>query len=117
MKIELKRQFYAWLLLAVFVPTMVAATLHIHPSTVAIADECSACVNHQPHAGHLLSASASAHDCVLCQLLGSSFIIASTSLLAILLPCARQVQPFFAEQLPSSCALAHGSRAPPVWNR
>ena len=116
MKIGLKRQLYAWLLLAVFLPTMVAAALHIHPAT-AIVDNCSACVHHQPHAGHLLSASPGAHDCVLCQLLGSSFIVATTSLLAFLLPCARQVLPFFAEQLPSSCALAHGSRAPPVWNR
>ena len=116
MKIELKRQLYAWLLLAVFVPTMVAAALHFHPAAVLV-DECSACVHHQPHAGHLLSGSASAHDCVLCQLLGSSFIVATTSLLALLLPCDRHVQPCFAEQLPSRAALVHGSRAPPVWNR
>lgn len=77
MRKELKRQFYSWLLLLVFVPTVVAAALHVHSDYSEAQPDCTACVNHQAHAGHISNATGHLHDCVLCQLLQGSFLIAS----------------------------------------
>lgn len=77
MQNELKRQLNAWLLLLVFVPTMAAATLHIHNDYNDAETTCLDCANHHAHAGHLSNDSGHLHDCILCQLLQGSFLVAS----------------------------------------
>ncbi len=113
MQHELKRQLYAWLLLAVFVPTMVAAMLHVHDDIIGAQTECSACVNHQAHAGHLTAGSGHLHDCVLCQLMTMTFIIATTTLLHRLTSAPRLLLSALESTLPRAFYGEYDSRAPP----
>ncbi|MBR1755699.1 MAG: hypothetical protein IJ739_04160 [Bacteroidaceae bacterium] len=114
MKTERKRQLYAWVLLSVFVPAMALATLHVHESETSGNATCSACVNHQSHAGHLTSGIGHWHDCVLCQLLTTSFLVASTTLLPLLVPRHHCAPAVCTVLLPHRSGNTHGSRAPPA---
>ena len=75
---SVKRQWNAWILLAVMLSMTVLSSLHVHPELSATADNCSQCVNHIPHDGHLSATSQGAHQCVLCQFLTLTFVAAAT---------------------------------------
>lgn len=113
MRHEVRRQLTAWLLLAVFVPAVVAAALHVHGDAV-VETTCSACVHHQAHAGHLTAAAGCWHDCVLCQLMTSVFTVAAMALLAILVACHHALYPTLEVRVVPGTNKRHGSRAPPV---
>jgi hypothetical protein len=80
----MRRQIFAWLLLAVFLPMQVLLSLHIHetPQTVDIA--CNDCVHHNCH-GHLTTPASWVHDCVLCQFLTLPMLVAATVVVAVVL--------------------------------
>ena len=111
---ELKRQIYAWLLLSVFTPMMAIASLHIHEQEGGVDTTCSACVNHQAHAGHLTSGFGHMHDCILCQLLTTSFVAAASALLPVLVAIHHFTETTYTALLPFHCSNAQGSRAPPT---
>ena len=113
MKKGLKRQLYAWLLLSVFVPMTVLSVLHVHESGIDTTAVCSACVNHQAHAGHLTTGIDDIHDCVLCQFLSLNFVAATAVLTATLTifhrqRCVRRVALYV-----STPHALHATRAPP----
>lgn len=114
MKIEARRQLYAWLLLSVFVPMMAIASLHIHPNYNEEASTiCLSCIHHQAHAGHLIKATGHLHDCVLCQLLTYSFLVSTPLLLHLFIPYYNRYFPFDIWGITSSYCGTLGSRAPP----
>ena len=115
MKIELKRQLFAWLLLSVFVPMMAVAALHVHEEDSSAETACLACVNHQAHPGHLSNASGHLHDCVLCQLLHTSLLVASFVLLHLLSPTRCSLCSRYVADVNTFNNGAYGSRAPPAW--
>ena len=113
MKIEQRRQLYAWLLLSVFVPMMAFAALHVHDDNSDPESTCVECVNHQAHPGHLSNANGHLHDCVLCQLLHVSLLVASFIILHLLVSTHR---PAFLRPVAFVGAYTGGdlcSRAPP----
>lgn len=114
MKKEQKRQLYAWLLLSVFVPMMAMSALHVHEDSSSFDTECSACVHHQAHAGHLSAGVGHVHDCVLCQLMSTTFLVASFTLLAILTTQHHVRFAALSDELPCSTTQVHASRAPPM---
>ena len=65
----------ARLLLAVFLPMLIATTLHTHEAVQG--DVCVECVNHTPHAGHLSVSNHLLDDCVLCQLCALPYLAAT----------------------------------------
>ena len=109
---ELRRRIISILLLAVFLPALLASSLHRHHhDSHEGAVECVDC-HHQ--SGHLASGAQGLDECLLCQFLGLPFIIA---LLAAALPLDRRVEAFygFLRQRVSPVGLRHNrSRAPPV---
>lgn len=113
MKIELKRQLYAWLLLSVFVPMMAVAALHVHDDYNDALTTCSECVHHQAHHGHLSGAAGHMHECVLCQLLHVSFLVATFGLLHVLTAVHRCGNARPIEFVKTYAGGAFGSRAPP----
>ena len=72
-----KRHITAWVLLSVFVPMLLLASLHVHRDLGLAGNDCVECVNHQPHAGHITDGTVNLHECVLCQLLTFSYLAAS----------------------------------------
>lgn len=78
MRTEKRRMIIARLLLAVFLPMLVATTLHTHEAVKS--DVCVECVNHTPHAGHLSASHHLIDDCVLCQLSSLPYLAATIAL-------------------------------------
>lgn len=74
MKSAAKRRFSAWLLLLVFVPVMVATSLHVHDYDNADATECYQCLHHMHHGGHFTAYSDHAFDCPFCQFVSLPFL-------------------------------------------
>lgn len=74
----------AWLLLLVYVPMMIAVSLHHHGEAegAVVAASCQDCVHHVHHDGHLYSLQHSMHDCVLCQLQSMPYLSAAVLVLA-----------------------------------
>ena len=70
---KLREQISAWILLSVFLPTILLSCLHIHslPSTPI---DCDDCVEHVHHAGHITQYSSPVDDCVVCRFMSQRFI-------------------------------------------
>jgi len=78
MNVGMKRRIAAWLLLAVYVPMLILASLHVHSESDAVsAITCDECVQHQCH-GHLVQMSVLSHVCVLCQFLTIPLVAVAT---------------------------------------
>lgn len=73
MEVKTRRHWAAWLLLAVFLPMLVLSSVHVH-TRCADTLQCSACVQHKAHSGHIMSGQAPLHDCVLCQVFHLTFL-------------------------------------------
>ena len=82
MNVKTKRLLAARLLLAVFVPMLVFACLHVHPQTTVDEVACTACVQHQCH-GHMTQLAPTLHACVLCQFVSLSMIAIAVATLYI----------------------------------
>lgn len=88
---SIKRRISAWLLLLVYVPIMVAISLHVHTDNGSSAEtECVQCANHIHHDGHLDAYSDNVHDCVLCQLASLPYIAPTVVAIAVAV-CALHV--------------------------
>jgi len=111
---EKRRHIISALLLAVIVPALLFSSLHKHHTVPILTEECSECVHHLPHAGHIGSSEDGISDCYLCHFLCVPFVI---SLAAVILPHADIKLSFY----DNSCEfyvkalLRHNNpRAPPV---
>ncbi len=113
MRLEQKRQLCAWVLLLVFIPMVATALFHVHSDCSETELTCQACVNHQAHAGHLSSATGHLHDCVLCQLMSTSYLVASFIILPILVARYRPLYAELATILQHAQRGIVGLRAPP----
>lgn len=74
MKGKTRRIIASWLLLAVYLPILVFSSVHTHENQLAFENECVACVNHQPHAGHFSASMALYHSCLLCQFISLTYL-------------------------------------------
>jgi len=83
MAISVKRRLSAWLLLLVFVPMMVATSLHVHDVAALSVAECEQCLHHVHHDGHIGTYAENIHDCVLCQFANLPFIAATAVLFTV----------------------------------
>ena len=68
------------MLLAVFLPMLVLSSAHVHSYSHSSMLECSQCVHHMPHNGHIAKAQVGIHDCILCQLVQLTFLLGTTVL-------------------------------------
>ena len=110
-----KRLRIAWLLLLVYVPMMIAVTFHHHGeaqrSDAAI--HCQDCEHHVHHNGHILPFQHSMHDCVLCLLQNTPYLLPTVLLLTVCIVLCRIIRkPVCARRLLRSND-AKKSRAPP----
>lgn len=70
-----KRRWYAWALLAVFVPMLLFSLVHVHEQGTVTETECIDCAHHVNHS-HLAMADFCVDNCVLCQMLSLPFVAA-----------------------------------------
>ena len=111
---ERRSQILAIIMLAVFLPAWLQATLHKHAPVDLHETECAECVHHLPHQGHLSAGDGEISACLLCQLLVLPVVLAPT----LSLPCFKQVKKTLLTVLRSRISSLHTrrtqSRAPPV---
>ena len=111
---ERRSQILAIIMLAVFLPAWLQATLHKHAPVDLHETECAECVHHLPHQGHLSPGSGEMSVCLLCQLLVLPVVLTP----AMSVRCFREVRmavlPVLQSQISSSHPHRTQSRAPPV---
>ena len=74
--IDNRRKKFAWLLLLVYVPMLLAITFHHHSGAEeTAASYCNDCAHHIHHDGHFVSQSAVVQECLLCQLCALSYVV------------------------------------------
>ena len=112
-KLELKRRFYAGLLMAVLLPMLMLSALHIHEDAAAGNDTCVECVNHQPHNGHLTATTQTLTDCVLCQFFSLQYLETAVATLAAPVCLAFLTCRTNTVSCPTRPQTHHSSRAPP----
>lgn len=107
-----KRNWAARLLLAVFLPMLLLSVTHRHESSPAGNASCEDCVQHVPHAGHLMPHINHVSDCVLCQFLQIGYLIATVAFLPVI---RHIVQSFYQPAVlqVSICIARLSPRAPP----
>ena len=68
-QLDNRRIRFAWLLMLVYLPMMIAITFHHHSEAegAAVVSHCYECEHHIHHDGHLTAEHFFAHECVLCQ--------------------------------------------------
>ena len=74
---EIRRRINAWILLGLFIPLMMTASLHRHEVVGEQEELCESCVHHQAHSGHLASGVSCIVECVFCQFLTYHFLKAA----------------------------------------
>jgi len=113
--ISARRRFSAWLLLLVFVPTMVATSLHIHERQGADESVCVQCAHHVHHGGHLKAFSDHVCDCLLCQFAGQSFVVAAVVAISLPVIVLRAVCAVYGDCLCDGVCGISSTRAPPLF--
>lgn len=94
---------------------LMLSAFHVHRYGPLAEDTCTECVNHLPHAGHLMPATASLHDCVLCQMCHVPFIMVAVLTLATPLTLISKTRPESSTHVAVRLTGHAGTRAPPVF--
>lgn len=112
-RIDHQRRITARLLLSVFVPMLLLASLHHHGALTDVENTCVQCEHHQPHDGHMSSQSVSLHDCVLCQFTTLPFLRVSDVTVAVVSHVKAVAVVSLSQEVVVGAVSAHAGRAPP----
>lgn len=84
-KLEHRTMRFAWLLMLVYIPMLLAITFHHHSEAEgnASATYCYDCAHHIRHDGHLTAEHFYAHDCLLCQLHNLPYVVPTIVKIAV----------------------------------
>ena len=105
---------FAWLLLAVYIPLLLAVTFHHHSAEeMNPAAYCHDCANHIHHDGHLTATHAFGHDCVLCQLQSLPYIVPSFAGITVLVTVSHLTKMDACQSLVARSVGILSTRAPP----
>ena len=75
MTIDRRRSFIGQFLLALYLTILAVGAFHVHEHG-GEGFVCQDCVSHVRHGGHIVEASVSLGDCVLCSFLSVSYLVA-----------------------------------------
>lgn len=110
---EIRRRINAWILLGLFIPLMMTASLHRHEVVGEQEELCESCIHHQAHSGHLASGVSCIVECVFCQFLTYHFLKASVCSVVAFIALVFMVRPMAKCLYAFSPIQYHSSRAPP----
>ena len=78
-----RRKRFAWLLMLVYVPMLLAITFHHHSAEEGQTTYCYECAHHIHHDGHLTAQHSFMHECVLCQLHSLPYVVPTLVTIAV----------------------------------
>lgn len=111
---ERRSQIFAIILLAIFLPAWLQATLHKHVPVDLHETECAECLHHLPHQGHLSPGNGEMSVCLLCQLLVLPVVLAPAMSVRFYRQVSMAVRTVLQLRISSSHPRQSQSRAPPV---
>ncbi|MBR6375537.1 MAG: hypothetical protein IKR91_04810 [Alloprevotella sp.] len=109
---RLRRHISAWVLLAVFLPTLVLTSLHHHQEPDGYS--CAECVRHMPHSGHIAQHTFAFDNCLLCQFSSLPCLVWSQAPTILYITFFVVLFPFLQRVPLSRLADSNALRAPPV---
>lgn len=115
-RLDNRRMRFAWLLMLVYLPMLLAITFHHHSEAEGqtATSYCYDCAHHIHHNGHLVADHNFTHDCVICQLHSLPYVVPTIVHIALFVA---MVHVAFVMSCPfvKTCECdTHSTRAPPV---
>ena len=114
-----RQQLFAWILLLVYVPIVLLASLHVHSlNEFSRAVDCDQCHTAVHHSGHITASNHHFDECLSCRFLSTQIDVPRTVASFVLRPLTTHLE-FFLACEPVVRVVAHPSlRAPPciLWS-
>ncbi len=108
------RNIAPYVLLAAYMPLLVALSFHTHTDQHSEATECPDCAHHIHHKAHLAETAVMAHDCVYCQLTSSSYYASHSLSLPVGQPSVTSVADVYNSRVAAVSFALPSFRAPPL---
>ena len=109
-----RQRLFAWMILSVYVPMVLLASLHVHSfNEYSKAIDCDQCHTAVHHSGHITAGSHNIDECLSCRFLSTQIDVPRTVTCHVAKQVAVHLE-FFLATAPIVRAVAHPSlRAPP----
>ena len=109
-----KQRLFAWMILSVYVPMVLLASLHVHsPISISKAIDCVECHTSVHHSGHITTSNHHIDECLSCRFLGTQIDVPRTVATIVVRPVVVHLE-FFLATAPVVRIVAQPSlRAPP----
>lgn len=109
-----KQRLFAWIILLVYVPMVLLASLHVHSlNDFSKAVDCDQCHTAVHHSGHITTSNHHIDECLSCRFLGTQIDVPHMVTALVVKPIAVHLEYFLASE-PVTRVVAHPSlRAPP----
>lgn len=109
-----KQRLFAWMILSVYVPMVLLASLHVHsPINISKAIDCVQCHTAVHHSGHITAGKLHVDECLSCRFLSTQIDVPRTVISHVVKQIAAHLEYFLATE-PVARAVAQPSlRAPP----
>ncbi|MBR1784948.1 MAG: hypothetical protein IJ760_08855 [Bacteroidales bacterium] len=107
------RHRLSWLLLAAYLPLVVASVLHVHHGRQA-AVLCDDCLHHVDHPAHYGAAADDAQVCLVCHLLSMPRLAGAAIVAMVAVMAVAVVRAVTAGSLAGAASLRLSPRAPPT---
>ncbi len=109
-----KQRLFAWMILSVYVPMVLLASLHVHTvndfSRAVDCDECHTAVH---HTGHITAAPHHIDECLSCRFLSTQIDVPRTVAILVVKPVAVHLEYFLASEPVVRVVAQPSLRAPP----
>ena len=109
-----KQRLFAWIILSVYVPMVLLASLHVHSfNEYSKAIDCDQCHTAVHHSGHITAGTHHIDECLSCRFLSTQIDVPRTVTTLVVKQVTAHLEYFLASE-PVIRAVAHPSlRAPP----
>jgi hypothetical protein len=110
-----RQQFFAWVLLLVYLPTVFLTSVHVHSlHEFSNSVDCAECQTGLHHSGHITTDSPHHDECLSCRFLGTQVVVPEQQNIDLGTPLVVKAEVCQVAE-PISRSVAHPSlRAPPV---
>ena len=111
-----RQQLFAWIILLVYVPMVLLASLHVHTlNEFSKAVDCDQCHTAVHHSGHITTSNHHIDECLSCRFLSTQIDVPRTIASFVLKPVAAHLEFFLACEPVVRVVAEPSLRAPPFF--
>ena len=109
-----RQQLFAWIILLVYVPMVLLASLHVHSlNDFSKAVDCDQCHTAVHHSGHITASNHHIDECLSCRFLSTQIDVPRTVVSFVVKPLAAHLEFFLATEPVVRVVAQPSLRAPP----